>query len=119
MSVPKDDRSAIRRMIRALKKVGAKVVELGPTDWGEPEPLDKLTEKAVLDAIMDYDDICVLFERKGPAWTPEKGYSNNHITLRFVMGNEPDEVVCDWAPYSEDENSLSKVVDKEAESWWS
>jgi hypothetical protein len=61
------------------------------------------TEKEAIDAITAVDD-ATLFVR-----TPAGDYNP---WVRFVMGNDPEEVVCDHGV------SLSPVLDPLTESWW-
>ena len=104
---PTSDRAAIKRVTKALEKAGVKPTFMNGGDGSED--ISTLSAKAVLNEILDYDDVCVFYESVD---------KTTYIELRFVMGNDPSEVVCDWWPYSENLDSLSKVVDTETTSWW-
>jgi hypothetical protein len=101
MSVPSSDSAAIRQTIRAFKEAGVVpfYVEYGSD---EGEKVEGASEQAIIDAIMAVDDAYLLVR------LPDG--SESHV--RYVMGNDPEEVVCDYGV------SLSFVLDALTESWW-
>lgn len=99
MSAPKNDESGIRQTIRALRAAG---YVLDYVNDGE-ELVNVTNEKEAIEAIMAVDDayLHVKFSDGEPAsW------------VRFVMGNDPEEVICDHGV------SLSHVLDPLTEGWW-
>lgn len=99
MATPATDESAIRQAIRALRSSGYTLVEV----WDGEEAVRVRTKGDALAAIMAVDD-ATLWVR-----TPEGDY--NHW-VRFVMGNEPYEVICDHHV------GLSPVLDPLTRGWW-
>jgi hypothetical protein len=88
MSAPTSDRSGIRQTVRALIAAGWLPLWVDYND-GDVEKVTRETE--TVDAIMAVDDAFLVVE-KGT----ERGW------VRFVMGNDPDEVVCDYTIKLED-----------------
>lgn len=81
MSTPTSDTAGIRQVIRALKADGW---ELAFVFDGE-EDVTVTGEREAIDAITAVDDAYLNVERNGTTgW------------VRFVLGNAPDEVVCDY-----------------------
>lgn len=99
MAAPSSDEAAIRQTIRALKAAGYTFVEV----FDGEETVKTKTTAAAVEAIMAVDD-ATLFVR-----TPD-GSSNPWV--RFVMGNDPEEVICDHHV------DLSPVLDPLTEGWW-
>lgn len=100
MAAPSSDSAAIRQTIRALKGAGYTLLEV----FDGEDTVEVKTETEALDAITAVDD-ATLFVR-----TPE---GDRNPWVRFVLGNDPEEVVCDYVV------SLSSVIDPLTESWWS
>lgn len=100
MAAPSSDSAAIRQTIRALKGAGYTLLEV----FDGEDTVKVKTETEALDAITAVDD-ATLFVR-----TPE---GDRNPWVRFVLGNDPEEVVCDYVV------SLSPVIDPLTESWWS
>lgn len=99
MTAPSTDQAGIRQTIRALKAAGYTLLEV----WdGGDEMVKVKTETEAIDAIMAVDD-AHLFVR-----TPDGDYNP---WVRFVMGNDPEEVICDH------ETSLSPVLDPLTKEW--
>lgn len=83
-SLPRDDKAGIRAAIAALASVGYK-----PWQWFDEDSatwVDFEDGANVVDTITGVDDASVMFEHD------KKG---NAFYVRFVMGNDPSEVVCD------------------------
>lgn len=84
MSAPTTDRGGIRQTMNALKEAGW--LPLWVDDGGdEDENVKCSTTHEVEEAVTAVDDAFVVVE-KGT----ERGW------VRFVLGNSPDEVVCDY-----------------------
>jgi hypothetical protein len=98
MAAPKSDEAGIRQVIRALRAAGYTLVEV--FDGEDNVPVKNETE--AVEAITAVDD-AHLFVR-----TPDGEYNP---WVRFVMGNEPEEVVCDYVL------TLSHVLDPLTERW--
>lgn len=111
MSAPKTDEAAIRATLRALKNA-----QHVPTfvDYGDDdgENVENATEAATIAAIMAVDD-AILYVRL-PAETEADGtvLEPSESFIRFVMGNEPDEVICDHGM------RLAPVLDPLTERWY-
>lgn len=100
MSTPTSDSAAIRQIIRALKGSGHTLRFV----YDGEEDLDVSTETQALSAITAVDDAFL------HVFLPD-GETTGYV--RFVMGNDPDEVAADWTV------NLSPVIDDLTESWWS
>lgn len=106
MSAPSSDSAAIRQTIRALRAAGAapNYAEYG---GGEGEPLaPTASEQSIIDAIMAVDD-CYLIV------TLPDGFDREESHIRFVMGNDPEEVIGDY------EISLEPILGPLVKGWWS
>lgn len=82
--LPSSDRGAITFVLSVLKVVGYKPDQIFDEDEGTYVDLPKGVKDAVLE-ITGVDDATVLF----------KGERGDSFYVRFVMGNDPQEVVCD------------------------
>lgn len=100
MSAPSSDQAGIRQVIRALRARGW---VLNFVYDGEEEVKVK-TEQDAIDAIMAVDE-ATLVVNEGTVTGP-RGW------VFFVLGNDPDEVVCDHTI------NLSGVLDPLTEGWW-
>ena len=87
MTTPKNDHAGILQVIHALKKAG-----WNPTEITDPELVDvsTLNGNEIADLIVkNYDSTVLRFKK------PEA--ANSRIQwVYFVLGNSPDEVVCDY-----------------------
>ena len=116
MGAPSSDQAAIRQTLRALKAAGV-VPTYAEYGDGDGEDVKGATEQATIDAIMAVDDCYLIVDlperfvglEDHPGHQPER--TTSHI--RFVMGNDPEEVICDHGV------SLSPVLDPLTEAWWS
>lgn len=112
MSAPSSDQAAIRQTLRALKAadVVPTYVEYG---GGDGEDVDQdATEQSIIDAIMAVDDAYLIVDL--PASAPSEthpGHEGRTSHIRFVMGNDPEEVICDHGV------SLSYVLDPLTDGW--
>ena len=99
MSTPSTDRSAISQVIDGLTKAGwtlDRVYDGGDEDIPTP------TKPEAMEAITAVDDAFLHVARN-----EDTGW------VRFVMGNEPIEVVCDNTV------NLSDAIDPVTDPWWS
>jgi len=101
MSAPSTDQAGIRQTIRALRAAGYELTEVFD---GEDRVLVQ-TEADALDAITAVED-AYLFVTHSADPVP-------HTWVRFVLGNDPEEVVCDYT------TNLEDVIGPLTESWWS
>jgi hypothetical protein len=107
MSAPKDDKAAIRQIIRAVRKAGW---DLEYVDDREEETL-VTTEDAALDAITAVDEAFLVLKRLDPVpGTLTKLQTRAHIF--FVLGNDPEEVACDYT------TNLEPAIGPLVESWF-
>ncbi len=97
MSIPSTDSAAIRQVIRALRGAGHHLVAVD--DGGEE--IKVATETAALEAITSVDEahLYVTLPDGRNGW------------IFFVLGNDPDEVVCDHS------TNLSPTIDALIDSW--
>lgn len=102
MSAPSTESAAIRRLIRVSLTDGWKPLHVIYTD---NEEVPVTNESEALEAILAVDEAYLRFTR-GEGDEQEWGW------IRFVMGNDPDEVACDYTV------NLT-AVDRETSSWWS
>jgi len=100
MTAPTTDRGGINQTVHTLHDAGWMPLWVDYNDGDEPEqyPADVTAHKVVED-VMAVDDAFLVVE-KGE----ERGW------VRFVMGNDPDEVVCDYTVKLED--ALSAMFDR-------
>lgn len=98
MAVPSSDSAGIRQAIRALRDAGYTLVEV----FDGEDTVRVKTESEAVAAITAVDD-ATLFVR-----TPE---GDRNPWVRFVMGNDPEEVICDYVV------SLSDVLDALIDRW--
>lgn len=103
MSAPSSDRAGIRQIIRALREKGYTLVEV----YDGEEDVKVSTETEAIDAIMAVDD-ATLFVR-----TPD---GSRNPWVRFVLGNDPEEVVCDHVVDCQD---FEEIINSVTERWWS
>jgi hypothetical protein len=107
VSTPKDDKSAIRLIIRAIRAAGW---DLDYVDDREEETPVK-TEAEALDLIMDLDEVFLVVTRLDPQpGSSVKLKTRGHVF--FVLGNDPDEVACDYTV------NLEPAIGPLIESWF-
>jgi len=111
MTAPSSDSAAIRQTIRALKAAGVQLLEV--QDGEEDVNVETATEQEVIDAITAVDDAFLIVRLPAPkaAGVTQVG-SPRTSHIRFVMGNDPEEVICDHGV------SLSPILDPLTEGWW-
>jgi hypothetical protein len=98
VTAPSSDLAAIRQTIRALRAAGWTLDRVYVGD-DEDQPVSTETEAiAVITAVDD----AYLYVKRGD----ETGW------VRFVMGNDPDEVICDHTL------TLSAVLDPLTDGWF-
>jgi predicted fused transcriptional regulator/phosphomethylpyrimidine kinase len=98
MSTPTDDRAAVGQVIRALKAAGYKLLHV---DNGE-ENVKVTTATEAIEAIFEVDQAWLL------VLDPDTGAQG---CVFFVLGNDPEEVVCDHTI------NLSDTLDPLLDSW--
>lgn len=104
MSTPDSDRAAIRQVIRALRKAGYTLTGgHDGEDFFEWPKRGKASEDWLIDNLTACDDSTL--------HTWKDGEGNSHVY--FVLGNDPEEVVCDYGV------SLEPVIGPLTEGWWS
>lgn len=98
MNLPKTDREAVTILLTALADAGCKFKTVD--DYDDIIPVDSVD--AAVDAVMAGDNASV------NVTTPqcEDGW------LYFVLGNDPEEVLCDYT------QNMSQYVDPICDSWW-
>lgn len=109
--LPRSDRSAITRVLKVLRVVGYKAHEIFDEDEATYVGLPRGIAD-VVNEITGVDDATVAF----------KGESGDFFYVRFVMGNDPTEVVCDHS-WRDDEgeagwrafDALNKLSDRWSE----
>lgn len=99
MSAPKTDEAGIRQVIRALVGAGYSLVEV----WDGEETVKVRNETQAVAAVTAVDDATLFFR------TPE---GDRNPWVRFVLGNDPEEVVCDYVV------SLEPVLGPLIDGWW-
>lgn len=104
MSAPSSDSAGIRQVVRALRKAGYRPYKVLYSPDEGVNVVGK-TESEIVEAIMAVDD-ANLFVYEGHV-----GQTGGWV--RFVMGNDPEEVVCDYTI------GLSHVLNPLTEGWWS
>ena len=106
MTTPKSDHAAIWQFILTLKKNGWKAIKITDPEF---VVVTGDSPKAIADMITNNYDECIL------------NFSNKEIQngrtqwAYFVMGNSPEEVVCNYSVGIEE---FAKLVDQITESWW-
>lgn len=102
MGAPSSDKAAIRQVIRALRKAGYTI-----TGGHDGEDFFEVAADVSEDTLID-DYLTVCDDSTLHTW--KDGEGNSHVY--FVLGNDPEEVVCDHGV------SLSPVLDPLTEGWW-
>lgn len=82
MSAPTTDRGGIQQVIRTLKAAGYELDSV----WDGEESTPVSTEHEALEVIMNLDQATL--------YVNVLGVTVGHVF--FVLGNDPDEVVCDY-----------------------
>lgn len=98
MSAPTTDRGGIQQTIRALKADGYELDSV----WDGEESTPVKTETEALDIIMNLDQATMYVNKDGA----DAGY------VFFVMGNDPDEVICDYTV------NLESVIGPLTDGWF-
>lgn len=93
MGAPTSDRGGIQQSIRALRDGGW---DLDYVNDGEEEILVD-TEPAAIDAVMAVDQAWLHVKRR-----EANGVVHAEGYVFFVLGNDPDEVICDYTVNLED-----------------
>ena len=101
MSAPSSDQAGIRQVIRALVAAGYSLVEV----FDGEDTVPTTTESAAIEAITAVDDATLFFR------TPD---GSRNPWVRFVLGNDPEEVVCDHVV---DCGDFEQVIDSVLDSW--
>lgn len=99
MSKPGTDKAAIRQIIREAKKNGLSVRKVANGD----EDIAVSTENEAIEEVMSVDEAVLYFKNA-------EGANNGYIY--FVLGNDPEEVACDYTV------SLEPWLGPLTESWW-
>lgn len=103
MGAPTTDRGGIEQTIRALRAAGW---ELDYVDDREEKYL-VTTEPEAIQHVMGVDEAFLHFKkREANGVVYDVGY------VFFVLGNDPEEVICDHTV------NLSDVLDPMTRSWW-
>ena len=100
MGAPTSDRAGVTQIVRALDEAGWIAMRV---DYGDGEYVTAHGVPETVDEVMAVDDAFVIVARRGTgeAW------------VRFVLGNDPEEVVADYTL------SLEDVIGPITEGWWS
>lgn len=101
MGAPTSDRGGVLQTLRALQAAGW---AMHHTYDGEDSTRTG-TVQAATDAVMAVDDAVVHVRQEGYDTSNETGW------VRFVLGNDPDEVVCDYT------SNLESVIGPLFDSW--
>ena len=101
MSAPSSDKAGIRQVIRALRKAGYTL-----TGGHDGEDFFEVPADASEDVLIEHLTAC----DDSTLHTWKDGERNSHVY--FVLGNDPEEVVCDYGM------SLEPVLGPLTESWW-
>lgn len=100
---PSNDREAITLILQGLVDTGHTIYEVADDTWN----LDQRWQVSMVETAVDYVDnvdeayVFLLTPNREDAW------------IRFVLGNEPEEVACDYTTNLDPD--LSDIVDP----WWS
>lgn len=100
MPAPKNDTVAIKQTIQALLKAGYKLSKV----YDGEEDIPVTTETEATEAITAVDDATL--------WIGEGVGFLSAGWIRFVMGNDPDEVICDYT------TNLDPVITPLMNEWW-
>lgn len=98
MTAPKDDRDGVLQTFRALIAAGW----TEPSVWDGEEETRVTTEAQAADIVMSVDQ----------AHLHVKGPLGSQGWVFFVLGNDPDEVICDHTV------NLSEVLDPLTQGWF-
>lgn len=104
MGAPSSDKAAIRQVIRALRKAGYTL-----TGGHDGEDFFEVAADVSEDTLID-DYLTVCDDSTLHTWKDDADPKNSHVY--FVLGNDPEEVVCDYGV------SLEDVIGPLTEGWW-
>lgn len=102
MAAPKNDESGIRQTIRALKRAGWDVFAVN--NGGEDDEPVNTESEAIEEATASDEAYLYVRERAG-------GPGGDTAFVRFVLGNMPYEVICDYSI------NLDKVLTPLIDGW--
>jgi len=103
MGAPTTDRGGIEQVIRALRAAGWELDYVDDTE----EKIPVSTEPEAVEAITAVDEAFLhVKKRESNGVVYDTGY------VFFVLGNDPEEVVCDHT------TNLSDVIDPLTEGWF-
>lgn len=99
---PSNDREAVTLILSGLTAKGCTVTDVMDDTWCPDELTPVTTVAEAVDLVMGVDDSYVYLNMPdgSPNW------------IRFVNGNEPEEVACDYGV------SLSPFIDPITCPWW-
>ena len=101
MSIPMNDKAALRRVLRAMKTAGAEAVSF---DNGEEIiSLKGMGERKILDTMFQTDDEVITFRR-----------GDDTLNVHLVYGNEPGVLVSNYWPIL---GRLVPALDAEMDTW--
>lgn len=102
MSTPKTDEAAIRQIVRALHAAGFPFLEV----YDGEEMVQARNESEAVAAVTAVDDATLFVH------DPESG---RNPWVRFVLGNDPEEVVADWTI---DVERFDRTITSVTDRWW-
>lgn len=103
MSAPSSDKAGIRQVIRALRAAGYTI-----TGGHDGDDFFEVASIASEDLIIEHLTACD--DSTLHTYKADEEQKNSHVY--FVLGNDPEEVVCDYGV------SLEPVLGPLTESWW-
>lgn len=99
---PSNDREAIDLILSGLSQKGISITEVIDDTWRPDERTVVTTVQEAIDLVTGVDEayVFVLTPEHEPGW------------IRFVLGNDPEEVVCDHTV------NLSEFINPIVGPWW-
>lgn len=99
---PSNDREAITLVLEGLSQRGLTITEVIEDTWCPDERTQVTTVQEAIDLSNGVDEAYVF------VLTPD----GDEGWIRFVLGNDPEEVVCDHTV------NLSEFIDPIVDPWW-
>lgn len=103
---PSNDREAITLILNGLTEAGCKVVSVCEDSWSPNDLTPVSSVEQAVELVTGVDEAVVYL-------TLPPGATRESTFIFFVLGNDPEEVACDYGV------SLSPYIDPIVDPWWS
>lgn len=102
---PSNDREAVTLILNGLTEKGCKVTEVCEDTWNRDDLTPVNSVQEAVDLVTGVDEAVVYLDLP-------TGAERDSTFIYFVLGNDPEEVACDYGV------SLSPYIDPIVNPWW-